>query len=51
MALYRANSGREVALSNHQPPAKRLRMSRAIPLLPHCAFMACYGETFSFNYT
>jgi hypothetical protein len=29
--------------------ALRLRMLRAIPLLPLCACMECYGETFTFT--
>jgi len=35
---------------NHSPHlAPRIGMSRAIPLLPFCALLACYGETLAFT--
>jgi len=32
-----------------RPTPYRLRMSMVIPTLSHCAFMQCYGETFTFS--
>ena len=33
------------------PLAQRLGQSTVLPLLPFCVFMACYKETFAFNFT
>jgi hypothetical protein len=35
--------------ATHPHLAVRLRMSRAIPLLSPCAYMACYWKTFTFT--
>jgi hypothetical protein len=39
-----------VVLTTHPQLAPGSRMSRAIPLLPLWAFMACYREIFTFTY-
>jgi hypothetical protein len=38
-----------MALTTHTHLAQRLRKSRAIPLLPICAYMVFYGQTFTFT--
>ena len=41
--------GRRLASSNHPHPPPSFKMSRAIRILPFCACISCYRETFTFT--